>query len=628
MLYFCTLNFGLEDYVASKTVSIKSVTPKGDIETVIGRMTDIEVTPSINYLNTLDDFNCSITQGTFSEPIIRNCILLSNKLYLMGGVSSTVIDLQVTMANTIMEIETDNEELNKIMAHIMDWVNYNNPRTMMGRRQLHEEMFLGLLLDGNVFPYEYWETRKIKGKSYFLPMGIMPLNPLSISIKPTKDLMGEIVTYRNGYNNYLGNSNINKSSEGEQIIRKMNMHRITRRGRQYFFWGVPFLTRAFPALAAKERLKQLDEFTTQGLISLITIFSLYDDKAGTVADSQVVNAFANMLDGRPGQARYLTWGGQVKMIQAGPNGEILKYDEKYHSKDKDIAEALGCPMFLVNGQLQGGTNGADYSVKPFKTNLEDCQNNIGDWWKYLTYKIAELNNLEVNMVEYRFSAVNLDNDAVLISKIDNMRDRGLLSDTSAALKLGVSSKLEQALVSKERKEQEDNEDYKFGTPPPVPFQGPTAAGNPTQTTKNGGNGRPKATEPTQTKDKVQKQNESQKRKVDVKANLMEISTDLVEAMLNNISQSDDVQKKLEFPLITACQVANLFCSKISDEIDSPKEFFEVAMAKCNEFSIDIQQDIIAGSVSKDKVNNMTSALVDDLYTKYLAKLIGHTVEVK
>ena len=613
----------------SKTVRIKNVTPNGDIETVIGRVTDITITPSISYLNTLNDFNVSITQGTFSEPIIRDCILLSNKLYLMGGVASTVVDLQVIMANTIMEIETDNEELNKIMAHIMDFVNYDNPRTMMGRRQLHEEMFLSLLLDGNIFPYEYWETRKVKGKEYYLPMNIMPLNPLSISIRPTKDLMGEQVIYRNGYNNYLGNSNISKNANGEQVIRRNNMHRLTRRGRQYFFWGVPFLTRAFAALAAKERIKQLDEFTTQGLISLITIFSLYDDKAGLVADTQVVNAFANMLDGRPGQARYMTWGGQVKMIQAGPNGEILKYDEKYHSKDKDIAEALGCPMFLVNGQLQGGTNGADYSVKPFKTNLEDCQNTIGDWWKYLTYKIAELNNLEVNMVEYRFSAVNLDNDAVLISKVDNMRDRGILSDTSSALKLGVSSKLEQTLVNKERKEQEENPDYKFGTPPSVPFQGQGGLnGAPAQTTKNGGNGRPKATEPSNPKDKVQKQNDSQKRKLNVKASIMEISEDLVTAMLNGIEAQSDLQKKLELPLITACQITNLFCNKIADEIDSPKEFFEVAMAQCNEFSIDLQQDVIKGSVNTDKAKDMTKKLVDDLYIKYLQNTIAHEVEVR
>lgn len=614
----------------SRTVKIKNMTPNGEIETVVGRVTDITITPSINYLNTLNDFNVSITQGTFSEPIIRDCILLSNKLYLMGGVASTVVDLQVIMANTIMEIETDNEELNKIMTHIMDWVNYDNPRTMMGRRQLHEEMFLSLLLDGNIFPYEYWETRKVKGKEYFLPMNIMPLNPLSVSIRPTKDLMGEQIIYRNGYNNYLGNSNISKNAQGEQIIRRINMHRLTRRGRQYFFWGVPFLTRAFSALAAKERLKQLDEFTTQGLISLITIFSLYDDKAGTVADSQVVNAFANMLDGRPGQARYMTWGGQVKMIQAGPNGEILKYDEKYHSKDKDIAHSLGCPMFLIDGQLQGGTNGADYSVKPFKTNLEDCQNTVGDWWKYLTYKIAELNGLEVNMVEYRFSSVNLDNDAVLISKIDNMRDRGLLSDTSAALKLGVSSKLEQALVSKERKEQEENEDYKFGTPPPVPFQGEGGLNNgaPTQTTKSGGNGRPKATEPSNPKDKVQKQNDSQKRKLNVKASLMEVSEDLVEAMLSGLEAQSDTQKKLELPLITACQIANLFCSRIADEIENPREFFELAMAQCNDFSIDLQQDIIKGSVDSNKAKDMTKVLVDDLYIKYLQNTIEHKVTVK
>lgn len=612
----------------SKTVKIKSLTANGDVETVIGRVTDIQIAPSINYLNTLSDFNASITQGTFSEPIIKDCILLSNKLYLMGGVASTVIDLQVIMANTIMEIETDNEELNKIMAHIMDWVNYDNPRTMMGRRQLHEEMFLSLLLDGNLFPYEYWETRKIKGKSFYLPMNIMPLNPLSISIKPTKDLMGEIVTYRNGYNNYLGNSNISKNQNSDQVIRRANMHRLTRRGRQYFFWGVPFLTRAFASIAAKERLKQLDEYTTQGLISLITIFSLYDDKAGLVADTQVVNAFANMLDGRPGQARYLTWGGQVKMLQAGPNGEILKYDEKYHSKDKDIAHSLGCPMFLIDGQLQGGTNGADYSVKPFKTNLEDCQNTVGDWWKYITYKIAELNNLEVNMVEYRFASVNLDNDAVLISKIDNMRDRGILSDTSAALKLGVSSKLEQTLVNKERKEQEDNPDYKFGTPPNVPFQGQAGMGNPVQTTKQGGNGRPKATEPTNKKDKVEQQNDKQRRKIDVKANLMEISSDLVEAMLSGVESQTDLQKKLELPLITACQIASLFCSKIADEIESPVDFFETAMGKCNEYSIDLQQDIIKGSVNKDKTKEITKVLVDDLYLGYLKNTIMHDVEVK
>jgi len=587
----------------SEAVTIETLRPNGTKEIAIAAITPYEYKPAINYLNTLTNFNNYIDgSGSFSEPLMKECILLCNKLYLLGGIAGSACDIMLALANTIMEIETDNEEFNKVIAKLLDRINMDNSKTMMGYWQLNQEILMDLIINGTSFPYISWRQFKANNKSYLAPTVVSPLNPLNVYIQPTADFLGEMIYYMNGSFNYSGSRDINKTNDGIMNLKPFNLRKITRHGRQYFWWGIPYLTRAFTALADKEKLKALDDATTNGLIHLITIFSLYDEKNGVAADKEVCEAFVAALNNQPGKAKYLAWGGQVKDIVVGPSNEILKMADKYKNSDKDIIDALAIPYFLISGSMQGGTAGADLSTKPFKAMVEELKKALGSWWKSTIFRMADENNIDVNIVEVRFAATDLDDDAKLVAKVNNMRDRGLLSDTSSALMLRVSSNLEEYLVNKEREKQTSDPSYKFGTPPPVPFQGETglAPGQSSPSTKQGGNGRPKASDPSsKIKDDSTKQIETQtKRKMGIKANMLEIASEFNNSLFDEFAK-DDLNKdsKLALPLTVVLQLGTRIASEygISSRTDR-----ENIMKELNKYSLEVQTNLLNDMIDKEK----------------------------
>ena len=587
----------------AEAVQVETIRSNGQREIAVASTTAYEYKPAIGYLTTLENFNTYIDgSGSFSEPLMKECILLCNKLYLMGGIAGTAIDIHVALANTAMEIETDNEELNELMKKVLARVNMDNSKTLMGAKNLNNEMLIDLVLNGTCFPYISWRQLKHKNKSYLAPTVVSPLNPLNIYIQPTADFLGEIVSYMNGSYNYSGSRDINKTNTGIMQLKPANLKRIARNGRQYFWWGIPLLTRAFAALADKEKLKRLDDATTNGLIHLITIFSLYDEKNGVNADKETCQAFVAALNNQPGKAKYLAWGGQVKDIVVGPSNEILKMTDKYKNADKDIIDSLGVPYFLISGSMQGGTAGADLSTKPLKAMIEGEQSVIASWWEWATLRTAQENDMDVNLVKVRFAAVDLEDDAKLVAKVNNMRDRGLLSDTSSALMLRVSSNLEEYLVNTEREKQASDASYKFGTPPPVPFQGEAglAPGQSSPSTKQGGNGRPKASDPSsKIKDDSVKQQESKtNRKIGIKAELLELAKEFNDSLFDELSKDDLTRdEKLNLPLSV---MMNLGVHAAAQYEMADRSKREQVVKECNKYSLAVQTDLLAEQLDKEK----------------------------
>ena len=76
------------------------------------------------YMNGLDEYALMLSSNTgVSETMCKQAIILSNRLYLYGGICSSALDLLTVMANTNMMIVSDNLELNKIMESIQTFIN-------------------------------------------------------------------------------------------------------------------------------------------------------------------------------------------------------------------------------------------------------------------------------------------------------------------------------------------------------------------------------------------------------------------------------------------------------------------------------------------------------------------------
>ena len=441
------------------------------------------------YMGDVDQYATMLSDGlSMSESLCKHAIIVSNKLILFGGKCATALEIMNALSNTNMLFVSDSAELNAIMENTMTFVNYDNQRMMMGYKKLNECLISDRNVNGNSFPYVRWGMKKIENKTYFVPMAVTPLNPLGINIQESNRGMSERITYNN-FSGGNGGVPVNTKAEATQEIKLINLKRIARHSKPYFWWGTPYLTKAFSDLQRKNKTIALDNAIMDGLIGLITVFSLGNPKSGEYAKKAEVERFSQLLSSRQSSAPlYLVWPGHVKVDVIGPNGEILKFDERYRTIDSDIVGSLGFPSFLLGGESKGSNSGSELSTKPLQALIEECQADITAWWVWQAATIAMRNNIKVNKLDCIWSGVNLSDEKTLISVVDNMRDRGLLSNTSACLKMRCSSNMEEYLMSQEAEKKKKDKTYVFGTPAEVPFQG--KSGKPGSSTKAGGDGRP------------------------------------------------------------------------------------------------------------------------------------------
>lgn len=572
-------------------------------------------TNPVSYLNGLDQYAQMLTNNSsMSETLCKQSIILSNRLYLYGGICSSALDLLITMANTNMMVVSDSPELNAIMENIQTFVNIMNDRMLPGYKILNEHILSDYNVNGNSFPYIRWEYRKINNKEYFVPSTITPLNPLGIQIQESKNGLSEFIYYQNNYGN--GEVSVNEKASGNQLLKKINMKRIARRGKSYFWWGIPYLTKSFEAIYRKSKIIKLDQAITDGIIGLITVFSLSNQKDGTYAKKADVEKFSQLLSAKDSSGPlYIVWPGHVKTDIVGPDGQILKFDERYATVDRDIASSLAIPMFLLNGESKGSNSGSEISIKPLMETLRDSQMNIGQWWVWLAFNIAMQNNIKVTKIEALWSNPNIEDVKGLITVVDNMRDRGLLSNTSANLKMGCSATIEEYLMREEAERKESDPKYVFGTPQDVPFQG-QIGGN----TKAGGDGRP-STPVEDSKKTVKKIKDAAKASMQDKIfdnNLKEILEEsrkiLVTSYINKLkSDTLSTDQKMNLGTLTASHMSSTFSTMLDE---TSNEFYDFILNESLEFSDLCTAMAIENKIDEEIIFDKSKAVLHNVFTEY------------
>jgi hypothetical protein len=129
-------------------------------------------------------------------------------------------------------------------------------------------------------------------------------------------------------------------------------------------WGIPYVVKAFAALAFKHRLRDLDIATVDGLIQRVWIVKVGNDDVESpmhVPDNDRVLLAISMF--KQLQANnFAVWGGSDLSTEEFGSSEknILSLQDRYKSADDDIRIALGVPKVLLTGEGSGSSR--DYSV--------------------------------------------------------------------------------------------------------------------------------------------------------------------------------------------------------------------------------------------------------------------------
>ncbi len=421
-----------------------------------------------------------------------------NKLYKYNEVVGNAVDVLVDFAVTPVRFEpTGSAELDDILSFWMENLNRDNSNTLPGLYPMTQELALEWFTSGNAFPYRKWDNIEVNGRQYKLPLNINLINPQSISIPDEPIAFGQEIIYLK-YDATLINmlksdgrsspeaallkaaiprtilkalsdqSGLN--SQGVRLNPKYVTH-LKRRAKGYQPWGVPYLTRCFASVTLLEKLRELDESISTGLINLITIFKIGTEEHP--ASSSRLQKFASLLK-NPTATKTLVWAHDVEMIQVGPEGKLLALNNKRKDAKEDLLISLGIPPVLMS--LQSGGN-EWVAILSLVERLTHWRNVISLWLQQTGNQIAEWNNFEQKTV-VKWDRMNLTDEKAVKNLVLAFYDRGLISIKTALNESNYEIDNEIEHKKDERKIQKDFQ------PPQLPFSA----------TSNQPKGRPDSTE--------------------------------------------------------------------------------------------------------------------------------------
>ena len=434
----------------------------------------------------------------------KSRVKLSRDIYFNEAVVGTVIDLMIDFSTTGMENISDDKEAKEFFDKLCKYSDMDN---------LHRWLFWEYLITGDVFVLRGEEqkvkTGKDKGSTYF-PFTV--LNPLNIEVFDGLFMGKEILGIKPNqefiklYNDKRTKNIVINSlpKEVRAVLRKEKVlsastiiplpeertSRISRKRQPYQKFATPFLTRIFEPVLIKRAMRQADMATAEGLTNfLIKVTEGNDDYPSTDARLQRLAAlFAN-----PAKTKMIFWNHTLDIEMFRPPVDIFK-DDKYSQLNKDIIDGLGVIDILISG---GGSNFATawVGVMALIERLEGVRNQVRRWQELEYRRIADELGLNFKSVpKVKLHKINLKDEKVYFTVMQNMYDRGLLSAETMHEVFGLD-----ADVERKKKENETKKGInKIFEPPYTPFSGqdPTSPPKPPATpkppsNKPGGTGRPK-----------------------------------------------------------------------------------------------------------------------------------------
>ena len=420
---------------------------------------------------------------TIRDVDIKETMKLCDKIYQFEGTCGTAIDIFIEFSITpIMAEPTGIDDLDKTLKFFNNQVNAGVTSTMRGIQEVMQKIGLDWFIKGNAFPYNSWENINIPDVSapQALPNRIVLLNPQYIQIPKETQMLGQAQLYFSPPHELLtmiqqdgrkqpGVKDLksfnlfkrkNQTNDGFRLNPRFIKH-IKRKGNDYNIWGIPYLTKVFSSLASVRRLRRLDDATTDGLISLTTIYKIGSDafpaKAGRL------QAFKSLIQ-HPTSTQTLVWAHDVEVEQVGPDGTVLAFEKKYSEPRQEMLRALGVPAILIDPSI---TRGADpyVSIISMAERLDKFRDSMKIWLEDVYRQIAIANGHDDIYPSAKWQRMNLSNDQSIKNLVMQFYDRGLI-DAETALE---ESQYDYDSVIR-RKKKNKTKDLTL-LPPPLPFGG-------------------------------------------------------------------------------------------------------------------------------------------------------------
>jgi len=474
------------------------VTSHGDIQiasVIPKKMTDAE-----NYLDKLIDYN---ELGKKREDQIKLC----RRIARYEGIVATAIEVLTALipmngwnvTNVKGKAKTLCEEwLKRVNGFSVEGTNSFQVEDIGGIEEWVSDVYRTILRDGDYVGMLKWDNVEIEklGQKYALPKSIESFDVLKLEwpkefqeIKKKvfyvelpsivrKVALGEqpppksqkekdlINTIKNSLSKELI-SNIRKYDGKPPLPGKFVVH--FSRNASNNNWGTPYIVKCFPALAYKNRIRQLDNSTIAGLVQRVWIIKIGSDNPDSQYHDVEPERFALLVNSfkKLKTNNMILWPGPdiEKEELTSSDSNILSFDGRYKEADDDIQRALGIPRILIDGTGDEKTD-FDNFISTLSI-LEKFTKRIERFINKVLRQIMVENGMERKFPEFKFRTIELRDRKGIRLLAERLYEKGLIGRRDALIDLGKNP---DEVIQNQISEGKEKLNDKIPRPP-LPFQG-------------------------------------------------------------------------------------------------------------------------------------------------------------
>jgi len=252
----------------------------------------------------------------------------------------------------------------------------------------------------------------------------------------------------------------------------------------------PKAARMFDDMNYKDELKKADYSTLDGITNYILKITIGNDEHPVTSQAEL-ETVARLFD-TASKSFDIVWNHtlQVEKITFPEISQILGVD-KFEQVNDDLSQAMGVTRALVDGKLQANAKSVEASLKGFAEEVNYARRCVKRWIDHEYEEVA----LAMGFSRYpqvRFDENALKDEIMMMSVIQGMIDRRILSYETGIEKLGMDFSNELANFIQEKPLVQDGTLGIIGSPynpkalppqGPVPTQDTTPGGKPTTVTQ-------------------------------------------------------------------------------------------------------------------------------------------------
>jgi len=438
----------------------------------------------IDYLN---DVNAYESTSLEREQIIK----LSRKALANEGVVASAVEALVEVPTLGgWYIDEDNEELKTLCEYWLenvDAIDYDNSndvqtvRTIGGIESLVLNILYGLYENGDEVVGEIWDNVSIPvlgNVKRNLPVRFISYDVINLKIDEELASIGkEIISIKisdkikdiiksggstdeeRALLDNLPQDLIDAVNSNDDDFYKLDSRFIThfsRRNNKRSAWGIPYVYRAFSALAYKYRLRALDNSTIDGLIQRIWIIKIGSTDPTSplhIPDkTRVALALGALRQLKTNNV--LLWGGADISTEElnSSDASVLSFSDRYKNADEDIQKALGVPRFLIDGEgLKGGNSDWVLLAKTI-SQMERYQIMIERWINYKLREIAVENGYKDSFPKFHWTFLRLQNQEKTKNLVTKLYESNLIGIRRTLHMLGLPA---EEIINEMIKEKEE-----------------------------------------------------------------------------------------------------------------------------------------------------------------------------